>query len=109
MKGFPISAFNDGDILISPDNMYEQWYLMNGQIEKINNVAAEHEKRTPSPNELFYRMATSMPDALMMKLDQADQEGKIEVEDYKKLRKMIESGDDEARHLVNLHLDNLDK
>jgi hypothetical protein len=109
IKGFPVSAFNDGDILISPDNIEVQWYLMNGQLEKINNVAAEHEKRTPSPDETFYRMATSMGDALMMKLDQVDAEGKISIEDYKKLHKMIESGDDEARHLVNLHLDNLGK
>jgi hypothetical protein len=54
-------------------------------------------------------MATSMVDALMMKLDQADQDGKIGVESYRKWRKMVESGDDEARYLVNLHLDNLDK
>lgn len=109
MKGFPISAFQDGDILISPNHLDEQWFFRNGQLEKITNVASEFETRKPSPDETFYRMASSMVDALMTKLDQADQEGKIKVEDYKKLRKMIESGDDEARHLVNLHLDNLGK
>lgn len=113
IKGFPASAFNDGDILISPHDTSEQWLLSNGKLTKIANSNANgvynFEERVPGPNETFYRMATSMGDALLMKLDLADLEGKIEIEEYKKLRKMVESGDDEARHLVNLHLDNLGK
>ena len=109
IKGFPISAFNNGDILILPDNMEDQWYLMNGQLEKINNVASEHEKRTPLPDETFYRMGSAMIDHLLKKLERLDAEGKIPVTEYEKLKKMVESGDEEARNLVDLHLDNLGK
>ena len=105
IKGFPVTAFEDGDILISPDNMSEQWLLTNGQLEKINNVAILHEVRTPEPDELFYRMATSMQDALSMKLDQAYKSKLVSEAEHPQFLKML-NADHETRHLLNLILDN---
>lgn len=104
-QGFPITAFEDGDILISPDNMYEQWFLTNGQLQKINDVGIEHEIRTPSPNETFYKMATSMEDALSMKLDQAYKSKLVSEAEHPQFLKML-NADHETRHLLNLILDN---
>lgn len=104
-QGFPITAFEDGDILISPDNMYEQWFLTNGQLQKINDVGVEHEIRTPSPNETFYRMAASMEDALSMKLDQAYKSKLVSEAEHPQFLKMLKA-DHETRHLLNLILDN---
>lgn len=104
-QGLPITAFEDGDILISPDNMYEQWFLTNGQLQKINDVGVQHEIRTPSPNETFYRMATSMQDALSMKLDQAYKSKLVSEAEHPQFLKML-NADHETRYLLNLILDN---
>lgn len=104
-QGFPITAFEEGDILISPGMMYEHWLLRNGKLEKINDVGIKHEIRTPSPDETFYRMATSMDDALSMKLDQAYKNKLLSEEEHVQFLKMIKF-DHESRHLLNLILDN---
>jgi hypothetical protein len=106
-KGFPASAFNDGDILISPHDTSEQWILWNGELTSVSND--NFQTRIPSPQETFYRMGTAMVDHLLKKLERLDAEGKIPVAEYDKLQKMVESGDEEARNLVDLHLDNLGK
>ena len=104
MKGFPISAFSDGDILLTLDNMNEQWLFRNGELEKITRSESDFEIRYPLPNELFLKMARSTGDTVSIKLHQAHIDKWITEEEHDKFLKMLDSRDPESRHLVNLLL-----
>ena len=104
MKGFPISAFKDGDILLTLDNMNEQWLFRNGELEKITRSESDFEIRKPLPNELFLKMARSTGDEVAIKLHQALVDEWITETKHDRFSKMLDSRDPEARHLVNLLL-----
>jgi len=104
IQGLPIIAFEQGDILMTLDNMNDQWLFRNGELEKITNSESDFEIRNPLSDELFFKMARSTGDALSIKLHQAYDDKWITEMEYNKFLKMLNSRDDETRHLVNMLL-----
>jgi hypothetical protein len=106
IKGLPITAFKDGDILLSLDEIKDQWLFRSGELEKITNVASDFEIRKPLSNEMFYKMERSTGSVVAIKLHQAHVEKWITEEEHTKFLKMLNSHDNETHHLLNLLLDN---
>jgi hypothetical protein len=104
IKGLPITAFQDGDILLNLDETNDQWLFRNGELEKITNVASEFEIRKPLSGEMFLKMARSTGDEVAIKLHQAHEDEWITETEYERFLKMLDSRDPESRHLVNLLL-----
>ena len=104
IQGLPITAFQAGDILLTLDNMNEQWLYRNGELEKITNSESDFKIRKPWPNELFLRMANSTGDEVAIKLHQAQIDEWITESEHDQLSKMLNTRDPESRHLVDLFL-----
>jgi hypothetical protein len=87
IKGLPITAFKDGDILLNLDETNDQWLFRNGELEKITNVASDFEIRKPLSGEMFYKMESSTGDTVVTKLHQAYTDEWITERNIKNLKK----------------------